>query len=94
MFPPPLQYKRTRVAGFILIFSRLTITDSAGLSDSTTAAVKVIQPVENDQMPYPSHVTLAPTSSPGLAATLAHRQGDPTTATSSVSTAATQMTGK
>ncbi|XP_029593131.1 dyslexia-associated protein KIAA0319 homolog isoform X4 [Salmo trutta] len=71
---------------------RLTITDSAGLSDSTTAAVKVIQPVENDRLPYPSHVTLAPTSSPGLAATLAHRQGDPTAATSSVSTAATQMT--
>uniref|UniRef100_A0A674DCD8 KIAA0319 n=1 Tax=Salmo trutta TaxID=8032 RepID=A0A674DCD8_SALTR len=70
----------------------LTITDSAGLSDSTTAAVKVIQPVENDRLPYPSHVTLAPTSSPGLAATLAHRQGDPTAATSSVSTAATQMT--
>ncbi|XP_071240213.1 dyslexia-associated protein KIAA0319-like isoform X2 [Salvelinus alpinus] len=71
---------------------RLTITDSAGLSDSTTATVKVIQPVENDRLPYPSHDTLTPTSSPGLAATLAHRQGDPTAATSSVTTAATQMT--
>ncbi|XP_021449155.2 dyslexia-associated protein KIAA0319 homolog isoform X1 [Oncorhynchus mykiss] len=71
---------------------RLTITDSAGLSDSTTATVKVIQPVENDRLPYPSHDTLTPTSSPGLAATLAHRQGDPTTATSFVTTAATQMT--
>eukprot|EP00063_Salmo_salar_P081820 XP_014056655.1 PREDICTED: dyslexia-associated protein KIAA0319-like isoform X3 [Salmo salar] len=69
---------------------RLTITDSAGLSDSTTATVKVIQSVENDQMPYPSHVT--PTSSPGLAATLAHRQDDPTAATSSVSASVTQKT--
>uniref|UniRef100_A0A8K9Y6D1 KIAA0319 n=1 Tax=Oncorhynchus mykiss TaxID=8022 RepID=A0A8K9Y6D1_ONCMY len=73
---------------------RLTITDSAGLSDSTTATVKVIQPVENDRLPYPSHDTLTPTSSPGLAATLAHRQGDPTTATSFVTTAATQMTAE
>ncbi|XP_052350380.1 dyslexia-associated protein KIAA0319-like isoform X3 [Oncorhynchus keta] len=71
---------------------RLTITDSAGLSDSTTATVKIIQPVENDQLPYPSHDTLTPTSSPGLAATLAHRQGDPTAVTSSVTNAATQMT--
>uniref|UniRef100_A0A4W5N4Q3 KIAA0319 n=1 Tax=Hucho hucho TaxID=62062 RepID=A0A4W5N4Q3_9TELE len=71
---------------------RLTITDSAGLSDSTTATVKVIQPVENDRLPYPSHDTLTPTTSPDLAATLAHRQGDPTAATSSVSTAATQVT--
>ncbi|XP_038848641.1 dyslexia-associated protein KIAA0319-like [Salvelinus namaycush] len=69
---------------------RLTITDSAGLSDSTMATVKVIQSVENDQMPYPSHVT--PTSSPGLAATLAHRQDDPTAATSSVSASVTQKT--
>uniref|UniRef100_A0A4W5NMH4 PKD/Chitinase domain-containing protein n=1 Tax=Hucho hucho TaxID=62062 RepID=A0A4W5NMH4_9TELE len=69
---------------------RLTITDSAGWSDSTTATVKVIQPVKNDRMPFPSHVT--PTSSPGLAATLAHRQDDPTAATSSVSASVTQKT--
>ncbi|XP_071253396.1 dyslexia-associated protein KIAA0319-like isoform X1 [Salvelinus alpinus] len=69
---------------------RLTITDSAGLSDSTMATVKVIQSVENDQMPYPSHVT--PTSSSGLAATLAHRQDDPTAATSSVSASVTHKT--
>nr|XP_029537543.1 dyslexia-associated protein KIAA0319-like [Oncorhynchus nerka] len=69
---------------------RLTITDSAGLSDSSMATVKVIQSVENDQMPYPSHVTL--TSSPGLAATLAHRQDDPTAATPSASASVTQKT--
>ncbi|XP_045070764.1 dyslexia-associated protein KIAA0319 homolog isoform X1 [Coregonus clupeaformis] len=66
---------------------RLTVIDSDGLSDSTTATV-----VENDRLPYPSH-TLTPTSSPGLAATLAHRQVDPTAATSSVSASATQKTG-
>uniref|UniRef100_A0A8K9UU09 KIAA0319 n=1 Tax=Oncorhynchus mykiss TaxID=8022 RepID=A0A8K9UU09_ONCMY len=70
---------------------RLTITDSDGLSDSTMATVKVIQSVENDQMPYPSHVTL--TSSPGLAATLAHRQDDPTAATPSARASVTQKTG-
>nr|XP_046157406.1 dyslexia-associated protein KIAA0319-like [Oncorhynchus gorbuscha] len=69
---------------------RLTITDSAGLSDSSMATVKVIQSVENNQMPYPSHVTL--TSSPGLAATLAHRQDDPTAATPSTSASVTQKT--
>ncbi|CDQ74104.1 unnamed protein product [Oncorhynchus mykiss] len=69
---------------------RLTITDSDGLSDSTMATVKVIQSVENDQMPYPSHVTL--TSSPGLAATLAHRQDDPTAATPSARASVTQKT--
>ncbi|CAB1334288.1 unnamed protein product [Coregonus sp. 'balchen'] len=65
---------------------RLTVIDSDGLSDFTTATV-----VENDRLPYPSH-TLTPTSSPGLAATLAHRQVDPTAATSSVSASATQKT--
>ncbi|XP_042160330.1 dyslexia-associated protein KIAA0319-like [Oncorhynchus tshawytscha] len=54
------------------------------------ATVKVIQSVENDQMPYPSHVTL--TSSPGLAATLAHRQDNPTAATPSASASVTQKT--
>uniref|UniRef100_A0A8K9XRI2 KIAA0319 n=1 Tax=Oncorhynchus mykiss TaxID=8022 RepID=A0A8K9XRI2_ONCMY len=71
---------------------RLTITDSDGLSDSTMATVKVIQSVENDQMPYPSHVTL--TSSPGLAATLAHRQDDPTAATPSARASVTQKTAE